>query len=128
MPKLNVTLEAKGEVQLKNLSEKLKSNEIAHKLWIVHPVLFMGFLKMDRRLGQLVETEKRSEDGGLDLGLEAPKERHYPLLRCKPPSTAALLHTTATPLHAIGAGTDNGKSRWSGQRIHKIKKDSRLSS
>ncbi|KAL4577467.1 hypothetical protein LXL04_013576 [Taraxacum kok-saghyz] len=70
-----------------------------------------------------LHSPQKSEDGGLDLGLEAPKERRYPLLRCKPPSTAALLHTTATPLHAIGAGTDNGKRRWSGQRIHKIKKD-----
>ncbi|KAL7608351.1 uncharacterized protein LOC111884186 [Lactuca sativa] len=32
-----VTLEVKGEVQLKNLSEKLKSNDIAHKLWIEQP-------------------------------------------------------------------------------------------
>ncbi|XP_071703331.1 uncharacterized protein [Rutidosis leptorrhynchoides] len=32
-----VTLEVKGEVQLKNLSEKLTSNNIAHKLWIEQP-------------------------------------------------------------------------------------------
>ncbi|KAJ9549596.1 hypothetical protein OSB04_022139 [Centaurea solstitialis] len=32
-----VTLEVKGEVQLKNLSEKLTSNDIAHKLWIEQP-------------------------------------------------------------------------------------------
>ncbi|XP_076959144.1 uncharacterized protein LOC143635143 [Bidens hawaiensis] len=32
-----VTLEVKGEVQLKNLSEKLTSSNIAHKLWIEQP-------------------------------------------------------------------------------------------
>nr|XP_043607525.1 putative peptidyl-tRNA hydrolase PTRHD1 [Erigeron canadensis] len=32
-----VTLEVKGEVQLKNLSEKLTSNNIDHKLWIEQP-------------------------------------------------------------------------------------------
>ncbi|GJW68384.1 putative peptidyl-tRNA hydrolase PTRHD1 [Tanacetum coccineum] len=32
-----VTLEVKGETQLKNLSEKLTSNNIAHKLWIEQP-------------------------------------------------------------------------------------------
>ncbi|KAL8266976.1 hypothetical protein R6Q59_004320 [Mikania micrantha] len=32
-----VTLEVKGEMQLKNLSEKLTSNNIAHKLWIEQP-------------------------------------------------------------------------------------------
>ncbi|KAI3713713.1 hypothetical protein L1987_72299 [Smallanthus sonchifolius] len=32
-----VTLEVKGEVQLKKLSEKLMSNNIAHKLWIEQP-------------------------------------------------------------------------------------------
>ncbi|KVH95153.1 Peptidyl-tRNA hydrolase II domain-containing protein, partial [Cynara cardunculus var. scolymus] len=34
---VKVTLEVKGEVQLKNLSEKLTSNDIAHKLWIEQP-------------------------------------------------------------------------------------------
>ncbi|KAJ0817446.1 putative peptidyl-tRNA hydrolase, PTH2, peptidyl-tRNA hydrolase II domain superfamily [Helianthus annuus] len=34
---VQVTLEVKGEVQLKNLSEKLTSNNIAHKLWIEQP-------------------------------------------------------------------------------------------
>ncbi|KAK1438333.1 hypothetical protein QVD17_04140 [Tagetes erecta] len=32
-----VTLEVKGETQLKNLSDKLTSNNIAHKLWIEQP-------------------------------------------------------------------------------------------
>ncbi|XP_076910545.1 uncharacterized protein LOC143568223 [Bidens hawaiensis] len=33
----SVTLEVKGEVQLKNLSEKLTISNIAHKLWIEQP-------------------------------------------------------------------------------------------
>lgn len=32
-----VTLEVKGETQLVNLSEKLKTGEIGHKLWIEQP-------------------------------------------------------------------------------------------
>ncbi|XP_022996792.1 putative peptidyl-tRNA hydrolase PTRHD1 [Cucurbita maxima] len=32
-----VTLEVKGETQIVNLSEKLKENSIAHKLWIEQP-------------------------------------------------------------------------------------------
>ncbi|KAL2894112.1 putative peptidyl-tRNA hydrolase PTRHD1, partial [Bienertia sinuspersici] len=32
-----VTLEVKGEIQIVNLSEKLKSNGILHKLWIEQP-------------------------------------------------------------------------------------------
>ncbi|CAN6448828.1 unnamed protein product [Victoria cruziana] len=35
-----VTLEVKGEVQLLNLSEKLKAGGIAHKLWIEQPENF----------------------------------------------------------------------------------------
>lgn len=34
---MQVTLEVKGETQILNLSEKLKSGNIAHKLWIEQP-------------------------------------------------------------------------------------------
>lgn len=32
-----MTLEVKGEAQIRNLSEKLKANGIDHKLWIEQP-------------------------------------------------------------------------------------------
>ncbi|KAG1326886.1 putative peptidyl-tRNA hydrolase PTRHD1 [Cocos nucifera] len=35
-----VTLEVKGETQLRNLSEKLEAGRIAHKLWIEQPENF----------------------------------------------------------------------------------------